>query len=107
MPHHYTNDNHPSFDDPNSYVFYRSVPTPTHQAPRSTLEPPVLRNSTNCHRYYLSLPAAIIFIILFCATTGMHIYQATRTRTWFMTALIVGGFCKSPPFIILTLLHPY
>jgi hypothetical protein len=62
----YTNENHPDFDDPTKYIYYR---------------------------YYPSLPAAIIFIVLFFITTTLHSWQAWRKRSLFMIPLIVGGVC--------------
>ena len=47
------------------------------------------------YRYYPSLTAAILFIVLFILATSIHLYQLIRTRTWFMIPLLVGGFCKS------------
>ncbi|KAH7045244.1 RTA1 like protein-domain-containing protein, partial [Macrophomina phaseolina] len=34
---------------------------------------------------------AVIFCLLFVATTGFHLWQMIRRRSWFMTALVVGG----------------
>ncbi|RDW64888.1 RTA-like protein [Coleophoma cylindrospora] len=56
---------HPDINDPNAFVFYRYTP---------------------------SIPAAIIFIILFLASTGMHMFQAYRKRTFYFIPLIIGGF---------------
>ncbi|MCJ1281756.1 hypothetical protein MMC26_001079 [Xylographa opegraphella] len=44
------------------------------------------------YRYDPSLPAAVIFIVLFIAATALHIFRLFRTRTWFFIPLIVGGF---------------
>jgi hypothetical protein len=48
------------------------------------------------YHYDPSLVGAIIFTILFLATTSLHTYQLLATRTWFMTPLVVGGFCMLP-----------
>ena len=50
----------------------------------------------NCYHYSPSLAAAIVFIVLFVAVTVLHIFRLLRTRTWYFTALVVGGFCKLP-----------
>jgi hypothetical protein len=47
------------------------------------------------YHYSPSLAAAMIFLLLFVGTTGMHFYQLFRARTWFMISLAVGGICKS------------
>jgi len=46
------------------------------------------------YHYDPSLIGAIIFIVVFFATTMLHSYQLFRTRSWFMIPLIVGGFCR-------------
>jgi hypothetical protein len=61
---------HPSFDDPARFVFYR---------------------------YYPSLPAAVIFVVLFFATTIWHMIQTKRAKTWYFIPLIVGGVCMYFP----------
>ncbi|KXT02304.1 hypothetical protein AC578_196 [Pseudocercospora eumusae] len=43
------------------------------------------------YHYNPSMAAAVIFILLFLATTSLHGYQMFRTRTWFMTAFFIGG----------------
>ncbi|KAK2790623.1 hypothetical protein FQN53_009092 [Emmonsiellopsis sp. PD_33] len=43
------------------------------------------------YRYTPNIPAAVIFVVLFAATTLYHIYQLTRTRTWYFTAFVIGG----------------
>lgn len=48
----------------------------------------------NYYAYDPSLAAAIIFITLFGITTGLHVVQAARKRTYYFIAMIVGGFCK-------------
>ncbi|KAI9860101.1 MAG: hypothetical protein M1824_003339 [Vezdaea acicularis] len=46
------------------------------------------------YRYKPSLPAAIIFIILFSLTTGGHVFQLIRRRIWYFIPLAIGGVCK-------------
>lgn len=51
------------------------------------------------YRYHPSLAAAAIFVVLFALTTGFHIYQTFRKRSWFMTALVVGGLFQTIGYI--------
>ncbi|PNP84116.1 hypothetical protein FNYG_02804 [Fusarium nygamai] len=44
------------------------------------------------YRYDLSMVAAVIFIILFLLVTGLHTYQLIRTKTWFFSCFVIGGF---------------
>lgn len=48
----------------------------------------------NLYRYTPSLAAAVIFIILFVLATFYHLYQVARTRCWYFTVFVIGGFCK-------------
>jgi len=48
-------------------------------------------NAFVLYRYHPSLVAAVIFIILFLATTSVHIFQAARRRTYYFIPLIIGG----------------
>lgn len=45
--------------------------------------------------YPPSLPAAIIFVILFGVAAMLHFYQMVRTRTWFMIPFVLGASCTS------------
>lgn len=47
-------------------------------------------------KYHPSLAAAVIFIVLFAITTGLHGFQAAKRRTYYFIPLIIGGICKSP-----------
>jgi len=47
-------------------------------------------------RYPPSLAAAVLFTILFAATTFIHTYQLFRSRTWFFIPLLIGGYCTLP-----------
>ena len=53
-------------------------------------------NDLNFKYYYYepSMPAAIIFAVLFALATSLHFYQMLRTKTWFMIPFLVGGICK-------------
>lgn len=46
------------------------------------------------YHYELSMAAAVIFVLLFGASTIWHSVQMFRTRTWFMIPFLIGGFCK-------------
>ncbi|KAL3427229.1 RTM1 [Phlyctema vagabunda] len=56
---------HPSFDDESAFVFYRYKP---------------------------SMAAAILFVVLFIATTSYHIFQMITKKTWYFIPLIIGCF---------------
>ncbi|KAJ5618361.1 hypothetical protein N7528_007004 [Penicillium herquei] len=42
--------------------------------------------------YRPSIPAAIVFAILFGITTGFHLFQLIKTRCWFLVTFVIGGF---------------
>ncbi|KAF9870204.1 hypothetical protein CkaCkLH20_12290 [Colletotrichum karsti] len=46
------------------------------------------------YRFEPSTAAAIFFCVVFVLTTALHLFQLIRTKTWYMTALVVGGFCE-------------
>jgi len=55
-------------------------------------------NALSAFKYYYyepSMPAAIIFIVLFGLTTILHIAQMAATRTWFMIPFVIGGIRES------------
>ncbi|KAJ5691897.1 hypothetical protein N7462_001320 [Penicillium macrosclerotiorum] len=43
------------------------------------------------YRYTPSLPAAVIFAVLFILTTVYHIYQLAKSRSWYFVAFVLGG----------------
>ncbi|KAL2817580.1 putative RTM1-like protein [Aspergillus granulosus] len=43
------------------------------------------------YRYDPSIGAAVVFVILFLIASGIHTYQAIRTRTWFLIPFVIGG----------------
>lgn len=58
------------------------------------------KTSADCTRqlvdyYEPSMPAAILFLVLFGLATLGHSYQMVRTRTWFMIPFVIGGICES------------
>ncbi|RYN71905.1 hypothetical protein AA0117_g9146 [Alternaria alternata] len=44
--------------------------------------------------YLPSMAAAVIFILLFMVTTGLIWWRMFRTKTWFCTPFVVGGFLE-------------
>ena len=51
------------------------------------------------YRYAPSLAAAAIFVVLFALTTGLHMFQAFKKRSWFMTPFIIGGLFETIGYI--------
>ncbi|OQE12568.1 hypothetical protein PENVUL_c001G07951 [Penicillium vulpinum] len=49
------------------------------------------RGSYYLWKYVPSLPAAIIFLILFVAATAFHFWKLHRTKAWFCLAFSLGG----------------
>lgn len=46
------------------------------------------------YRFEPSTAAAIFFCVIYILTTGIHAVQMVRTKTWYMTAFVIGGVCK-------------
>jgi len=63
---------HPALDDPTVFLLYRYTP---------------------------SLPAAVIFIVLFTITTSLHLWQMIRARAWYLIPLTVGGLFEMIGYI--------
>ncbi|GAB1738096.1 hypothetical protein NU219Hw_g2630t1 [Hortaea werneckii] len=51
------------------------------------------------YSYVPSMPAAIIFVILFGASTGWHLWQMIKTKTWFLIPFLIGGFLETIGYI--------
>ncbi|KAK5168099.1 uncharacterized protein LTR77_006667 [Saxophila tyrrhenica] len=49
--------------------------------------------------YHPSMAAAVIFIILFGATTATHFWQLLRSRTWFMIPFLIGGIFETVGYV--------
>lgn len=49
------------------------------------------------YAYRPSLPAAVIFTVLFFASAGWHSYQLFRHRTWYFIPFVLGCLCTSSP----------
>lgn len=47
------------------------------------------------YRYDPSLPAAIVFIVLFALAFSIHLVQLLRSRTWYFIPFVIGGLCES------------
>lgn len=45
--------------------------------------------------YLPSVPAAALFVALFTIITAAVIWRMVKTKTWFVSVLVIGGFCKS------------
>ena len=46
------------------------------------------------YHYTPTLVGAIIFAVLFSATSLHHSIQLIRYRAWFMVPVLIGGICK-------------
>ena len=53
------------------------------------------------YHYQPSMPAAIVFVVLFALATALHFYQMIRTKTWFLVPFVIGGICKSSSYSFL------
>jgi hypothetical protein len=51
------------------------------------------------YRYDPSLEANVIFVVLFALSTLLHGFQMWRTRTWYLTALVLGGVCEAIGYV--------
>jgi hypothetical protein len=45
------------------------------------------------YRYDPNMAAAVLFTLLFIGTTGYHIFQMFKSRTWFFVPFVIGGIC--------------
>ncbi|KAI6750575.1 hypothetical protein HG530_014856 [Fusarium avenaceum] len=53
----------------------------------------------NYYRYEPSLPASIIFIVIFALSSALHLFQIIKTRTWFFLPFLVGSVFETVGFI--------
>jgi hypothetical protein len=51
-------------------------------------------SSSKLYHYDSSVAAAVVFVLLFLATTIYHAWQMVRQKTWFLTAFIIGIVCE-------------
>lgn len=49
----------------------------------------------NVYGYNPSIAVGVIFIVIFGATTGYHVYQAVRARALFFIPVLIRGACRS------------
>ncbi|KAI3001805.1 hypothetical protein CBS147346_6208 [Aspergillus niger] len=59
--------------------------------------------------YMPSVPAAVIFFVLFLGATGIHFFKLIRSRAWFNIPLAIGGISDLGPYCmqsVLILLAP-
>lgn len=50
-------------------------------------------------RYDPNLGAAILFTILFFIMSFLHAYQVVKTKCWFYTAFVVGGYLEAVGYV--------
>jgi len=43
--------------------------------------------------YVPSMPAAVIFMLIFLFMTALHCWKMFKTKTWFCIAFTLGGLC--------------
>ncbi|GKZ18812.1 hypothetical protein AbraIFM66951_009515 [Aspergillus brasiliensis] len=55
--------------------------------------------------YMPSIPAAVIFLILFLGATGIHTFKLIRSRAWFNIPLAIGGIFEIIGFIARIVSH--
>ncbi|KAG0136943.1 RTA1 like protein-domain-containing protein [Tuber indicum] len=51
------------------------------------------------YRYTPSLVGAVIFAALFFISSGYHVIQLTRTRTWYFIPLVIGALMEAVGYI--------
>lgn len=54
-----------------------------------------MADERNIYGYNPSLPAAVIFIILFGSSTAYHGYQLAKARCWYFIPFLIGGIRES------------
>jgi RTA1 like protein len=47
------------------------------------------------YRYDPTLEGAVLFSLLFLATTVLQLYQLIKTKTWYFIPIFIGGVCNS------------
>ena len=53
------------------------------------------------YAYTPSLPAAVIFIVLFFGSAAWHVKQLFQNRTWYFIPFVIGCLCMFPPCSLL------
>lgn len=46
-------------------------------------------------KYLPSIPAAVVFLLLFTGVTAAHCWRMKTTRTWFCIPFAIGGLRKA------------
>lgn len=46
------------------------------------------------YHYDPSMAAAVVFVLVFGASAVLHIYQLSRTRTWYFVPFVLGCLCE-------------
>lgn len=46
------------------------------------------------YNYNPSMPAAVIFIVVFGLASILHTWQLLRSRTWYFIPFLIGCLCK-------------
>jgi uncharacterized membrane protein YpjA len=49
------------------------------------------------YRFVPSVPANVLFIVLFAISAILHTAQLLRTKTWYLIALVIGALCNALP----------
>lgn len=52
-------------------------------------------NTFKLYHYDPTVAEAVIFALLFSATTALHFWQLFKSRCWFLLPLATGGICES------------
>ncbi|RYO91205.1 hypothetical protein DL764_008311 [Monosporascus ibericus] len=47
------------------------------------------------YHYDPSLPAALIFVVIFAVSSAIHGYQLVKHRTWYFIPFFLGGICEA------------
>lgn len=53
-----------------------------------------LHNGYPLWHYIPSMPAAIVFVVVFAITTLLNAWRMFKYRVWFAIPLFIGGICK-------------
>ncbi|OHE96015.1 RTM1 protein [Colletotrichum orchidophilum] len=59
-----------------------------------TCTPDYINADWSFYRFEPSTAAAVFFCVVFILTTGLHVFQLVRTKTWYMIAFVIGGLCE-------------
>lgn len=65
----------------------------------STSNVPGTINGTVIYHYTPSLGLAVCFCTTFGISTVLHTYQTTRSKSWYMIPIILGGICETTGYV--------